>query len=301
MMHYEQVEYGRDRKRKRHRFEGKRLRRSDTRGDRSRHYDSNRGNQAAGSKGKKQKVNPPGRDRKPLVCFKCKSICHLIANCAHADEDGVINYVDDLAKQFGDVGLGIIEKSSDIGSDAGSNGSSDADDEFYESNYMEVVNDFLNERAGLHSMMGFNEALCTTKDAKYKGVCVDAGAQKSVAGKSQYYAYLNCAKAPSVNLKPANRPCKFGDSREMPLGIAPIRFPIDDEGNFFEFECIIVNAAIPILLGLDAAMQHGMSINCEDRSLSAERWKIPLVYKHGHLSREGLVDDILCTEEEGSY
>ena len=54
------------------------------------------------------------------------------------------------------------------------------------------------------------------------------------------------------------------------LGVAPIRLPIDEEGNYFEFDCLIVDVNIPILLRLDVQLHHYMKLDLGDITLGTE-------------------------------
>ena len=81
------------------------------------------------------------------------------------------------------------------------------------------------------------------------------------------------------------RLCKFGDSRVQDLEVSPIRFPIEDEGNF-EFDCLIINVNIPELLGLDVQLHYHMKLDLGDITLGTDEWRVPLRVKRGHLLRE---------------
>lgn len=63
---------------------------------------------------------------------------------------------------------------------------SSAEANFAEVNYMDTADNFLRERSDLHACMGVNEALYSRRGANCRGICVDTGAQKLVAGKAQY-------------------------------------------------------------------------------------------------------------------
>ena len=97
--------------------------------------------------------------------------------------------------------------------------------------------------------------------------------------KYQYKEYLNPCKALIVKLKCAKRASEFGYPKTLPVGKTPIRFPIDDEGNFFELECVIVNALILILLGLDISLCYGMIIDFGRQILGRNDWKAPMIHK----------------------
>ncbi len=65
----------------------------------------------------------------------------------------------------------------------------------------------------------------------FEGICMDNGAEKSVAGLPAYKRY--CAHTHStLDLQPSSESFRVGDVVHSSLGKANIRMPVDKEGNF---------------------------------------------------------------------
>ena len=136
---------------------------------------------------------------------------------------------------------------------------------------------------GEHTAMQGNEVLHHRRDSIYCGICVDTGAEACVAGLCQRQAYLERCKMPQEPLKQGSKICKFADCRKKDLGVGAIRICADDDGNFIELNCYVIDADIPILLGLDVMVARGMNIMIESMNLETKQWAIPMMHKAGHL------------------
>ena len=75
----------------------------------------------------------------------------------------------------------------------------------------------LRERNDLHASMGEAEVMYSSKKSNFRGICVDHGAETSIANLKQYLAYLTRVSMSPCNLKSINKNFKFGDSREVPI------------------------------------------------------------------------------------
>ena len=130
----------------------------------------------------------------------------------------------------------------------------------------------------------------------FLGICMDNGAENTVAGKDQFLAYCNHIGT-DPTLRPTTRKLKFGNVTHRSLGQATIRFPIDDK-TFFEYESEVVDVDIPVIFGLDSMKKHGWE-GGEVRNVMQHvdsRKTIRLVHKLGHLWREWNCSDILFTK-----
>ena len=106
-----------------------------------------------------------------------------------------------------------------------------------------------------------------SNDQGFKEICIDNGAQVSVAGKKQYLAYTKQCAIPSElsNLIPSRSTFKFGEMRYESLAKATIRFLIEKD-TFFEYQSEIVDLNIPILLRLDLQEKHGIVIDAKKKT-----------------------------------
>lgn len=50
-----------------------------------------------------------------------------------------------------------------------------------------------------------------------------------------------------------------------------------------KFECGVVDADVPLLLGLDVMLRDGMFIDIKAMLLKTSNWSVPMVYDYGHL------------------
>ena len=85
------------------------------------------------------------------------------------------------------------------------------------------------------------------KNPGLNGICMDDAAEKTVAGIENYKKYCIHTNTP-VDLAPSNERLKLGAGIHESLGRAIIRFPIDNEGNYFEYETDVINTDTPVLV-----------------------------------------------------
>lgn len=267
---------------------------------------------------RKQRANPNRPDGKPLRCYGCGSAHHFLPGCDEFDRPAKINFSKSLIHQLADAAMPDDDPIEPNADESSMDPPSAADVEepttdvdpspppherecagftrYIEHNppqerhvrYNAVCH--LNSRSDLHAMLGANEMLHAQDSTfdKFHGICIDHGAQRSTAGRNQYLACLKHARTPAVKLSPANKVCRFGDALAPALGIASMRFPADDHGNFFEFDCIIVDQITRILLGLNEIYSCKMDALVSNMALSTSRWSAPIVLKHQHLFIEPL-------------
>ena len=138
----------------------------------------------------------------------------------------------DIEQQYSEFGLASTTEGDPEGDKSDSGSDSSASEFSADVNYTENVKRELQERAEVHSILGDHAVLYLKKNPTFKGICVYTGAEKSVGGRQQYFAHLDHVRAPKVPLDSDPLPCLFGDSWEIPLGVASIRFPVNDEGEF---------------------------------------------------------------------
>ncbi len=117
---------------------------------------------------------------------------------------------------------------------------------------------------------------------------MDNGAQKSLAGLPAYKRYCAFIHFP-IDLAPSKEKFKFGDITHESLGSTVIRFPVDAEGNYLEYETYVVNLDLPILFGLDKMKKHKWYVNEVTNELcnyDQPDMKMQLTFKKGHLYLE---------------
>lgn len=123
----------------------------------------------------------------------------------------------------------------------------------------------------------------TSSRSRFHGGCIDTGAHKSVIGLKQAKAYCKHHNIP-FKLKPSHRTYRFGDGAHSSVGSLEIRIPIP--GNrFFNWIFDVLNADIPMLIGLDFLDEHNLVANNVKNSLISEMegWSIPITRQFGHL------------------
>lgn len=119
----------------------------------------------------------------------------------------------------------------------------------------------------------------------FQGACVDTGAQRTVIGKPQAYAYLNWAGLPR-RLKRDKVPevYRFGGSRHASIGTLAMRIPLADDF-FMQLMVNVVDVNVPLLFGLDILDKFRMYANTVLNRLVCEAYSVtvPLVRKLGHV------------------
>lgn len=138
----------------------------------------------------------------------------------------------------------------------------------------------------------------STRSEKFKGICVDTGAQRSVVGRNQAKAYCKSAGI-TFKTKPSAISFKFGDGIFDSLGKIPVRIPTPD-GGFLPLEIDVVKANIPMLIGLEVLDQNQLVADNLDNELVSKRgkWSLPITRKNGHLFVEWDFAEILYTKSE---
>eukprot|EP00171_Calliarthron_tuberculosum_P023868 IDg23868t1 len=114
---------------------------------------------------------------------------------------------------------------------------------------------------------------------------MDNGAQKSIAGLPAYTRYCEHSHKP-IDLIPSQEKFKLGKGIHKSLGTTLIRMPIDNSGNYLEYETDVVDVDIPILFGLDKMKElkwHINEVSNEFCSYNNPDLKVKLEFKLGHL------------------
>ena len=144
------------------------------------------------------------------------------------------------------------------------------------------------------------EVLSLTLDRKgFQGICIDIGAEKSVSGKQQAEAYSE-ANGEVLKLRKSNprRVFVFGGKKIASLGSMRVQIPVCDD-RILSFTIDIVEAPIPMLLGLDVLDHHAIFANTVTNELifAREGWSLPLTRKMGHVYLEW-VNDVLYSSAD---
>ena len=125
-----------------------------------------------------------------------------------------------------------------------------------------------------------------------QGHCAtDCGAERSVIGISQARSYCDRSRT-SLKLKLRPVRFRFADDIKPSVGVVEIFLPTSD--GVLEFLVDIVDADVPLLIGLDILDAYNLVVNNVDNRLeqrtkagfnhnSNVMWTIPLVRKRGHL------------------
>ena len=87
-------------------------------------------------------------------------------------------------------------------------------------------------------------------NAKLDGICMDNGAQKTVAGYEAYEKYCNFTKT-SVDLAPSIELYRFGNHVYHSVGLTVTRFHIDNGGNCLEYPTDVVMVDLIVLFVLE--------------------------------------------------
>lgn len=134
-----------------------------------------------------------------------------------------------------------------------------------------------------HREIFFNKLPCLNTEASdFHGICVDTGAEQSVAGLTQTKVYFKMA-CKARERAPSNPFFKLGDTIYPSIGCIPIRIPTP-RGGTMEFN-LVVEANVPIPLGLDLLDNEELYIDNIDNVIvhKHQGWTIPLQRNRGHL------------------
>lgn len=130
---------------------------------------------------------------------------------------------------------------------------------------------------------------------KDKILCSDIGAQKSVRGRLQAEAYASSiGEKLEIRQNNSLRVFLFGVKRRASLGSMEV-YILVCEGQVLNYRTDIVDAPIPMVLGLDVLDKHDIFDNTVTNTVTTELifarkgWIIPLIPKMCHVYPEGLV------------
>ena len=161
---------------------------------------------------------------------------------------------------------------------------------------------FMLRDAEVESLSKHHKILFTDQRAmmKFEGICMDDGAQRSVAGLAAYTRYCSHTNS-QLDLIPSKELFRFGDGTHRSLGKTSIRFPIDSLGNFVEYVTDVVDVDVPILFGLDKMKELRWYVNEVSDELCCfdqPELKIKLQFQKGHLYYNWPSALILFTKRE---
>lgn len=127
---------------------------------------------------------------------------------------------------------------------------------------------------------------------------MDPGAEKSVCGLNQAQAYCRMTTQ-KLNLAPSPYTFKFGDGSRHSLGHMTFRMP-SDQNSFISLSIDVVDADIPLLIGLDVLDKANIYVdNVHNRLVHGSgKWFLPLERKRGHLFLPWTTASILFTRKE---
>jgi hypothetical protein len=119
----------------------------------------------------------------------------------------------------------------------------------------------------------------------WHGACVDTGAQKTVIGLPQAKAYCRFIGT-KFKLKENRNVYQFGVIKQESLGSLKVILPTPEP--LINLEIDVVQADVPLLIGLDVLYENGMTADTLNNFLKCpgRGWKIPLVRKLGHVYLE---------------
>ena len=112
---------------------------------------------------------------------------------------------------------------------------------------------------------------------------METGAQSSVIGLKQAKAYCHHTGIELEFLK-SDRSFRFANMTSKSLGKPPIRVPVPNLA-FIEQLVDVVDADIPLLLGLDVLDEEGIYMNNVTNKLVHQQdgWSMNLTRKFGHM------------------
>jgi hypothetical protein len=247
--------------------------------------------------GPQPKLNPLDGNGNRKTCHGCGSTEHFLFQCPDASQERKINFYEQLELHAAREGAPQIAASVQ-GVSAPSNISL-----VYEEEIPELLEVTCRPFEDVSGKAATAVSFC---DSGYLGVCIDTGAESSVAGSKQFAAYLRSTSVPCRgNVATTKRPSKrfrFGTQIFESNHLATVRFPVtpvlDDSPAFFEFTVHVVELDCPILLGLDTLLAHGIQADTKQMQLKTESWVAPLVLNRGHLFVSSCTGSVLFTESE---
>lgn len=124
----------------------------------------------------------------------------------------------------------------------------------------------------------------------WAGLCVDSGAEQTVVGLNEAWAYSTCAQLP-WHLRPSPGVFRFGDNVTKSEGIMKIRILVRGHG-FLMLDGHVVRADAPLLLGLDVLRLCRLTLDFRKIFIASTNppWELPLTYavSHALVSRDAL-------------
>ena len=130
------------------------------------------------------------------------------------------------------------------------------------------------------------EVLFTKNDyAKFEGICMDDGAQKSLAGLPAFERYCAFTKT-QAELTPSKELFRLGEVIHKSIGKTMIRITVDNNGNFLEYVTDVIDCDVPILFGLNKMKELRWYVNevaNQFCSYDNPELNIALRYWNGHL------------------
>lgn len=141
---------------------------------------------------------------------------------------------------------------------------------------------------------------CGRTRQKWRGACLDTGAQRTVIGREQARAYSKFLGYKRMKLIPSRAKFRFGTDRQQSLGKMPIRVPVKG-GSMMMIMAEVVPIDVPFLLGLDVLDKFQLVVDNVDMVLDCRvnQQRLPIVRKGGHLYLEwGAADKIFFSRDQ---
>jgi hypothetical protein len=134
-------------------------------------------------------------------------------------------------------------------------------------------------------------------DVTWNGACVDTGPQKTVIGLPQAKEYCRFIGT-KFKLKENMNVYRFGVGKQESLGSLKVILPTPEP--LINLEIDVVQADVPLLIGLDVLDENGMTADTMNNVLKCpgRGWKIPLVRNLGHVYLEWKYGNIFFTNTE---
>jgi hypothetical protein len=122
----------------------------------------------------------------------------------------------------------------------------------------------------------------------FEGACLDSGANKSVCGFAQAKLYARRSQVP-LRMAKARIQSKFGDMTLPSIG--SIMFKLPKPRGLLRTKVHVVQADVPLILGLDILDKYKLVLNNVDDQLEGRSnppnskvlWNDKITRKHGHL------------------
>lgn len=115
----------------------------------------------------------------------------------------------------------------------------------------------------------------------FNGICLESSAERSVVGLQNFQAYMRLRNT-THTLRASNVTFRFGSVSARIYGSLFVQIPLP--GNIFLlFRCHVVEAHIPMVMGLDVMCSFHLSVyfNTHTLSSSDSQWALPLKYTFG--------------------